>query len=107
MMLSADLTCGRQSAELLPTTAGQSATGAPYLGAAIRSILSQTETALTVMVIDDGSRDSSMIIAKSFKDSRVKVIEDGSPHDFALHCAYSAWDDVDGRRPGSWSTYDI
>ena len=51
--------------------------GAPYLDAAIRSILSQTETALTLMVIDDGSRDSSMIIAKSFKDSRVKVIEDG------------------------------
>ena len=51
--------------------------GAPYLDAAIRSILSQTEAALTLTIIDDGSRDSSMSIAKSFKDSRVKVVEDG------------------------------
>jgi glycosyltransferase involved in cell wall biosynthesis len=50
--------------------------GAPYLGAAMRSILSQTEPALDLIIIDDGSSDTGMNIARSFKDPRVKIIED-------------------------------
>lgn len=50
--------------------------GAAFLAAAMRSILSQTETALTLIVIDDGSSDGSMNVARSFKDSRVRLIED-------------------------------
>jgi glycosyltransferase involved in cell wall biosynthesis len=52
--------------------------GAPYLGAAMRSILSQTETALDLIIIDDGSSDTGMNIARSFKDPRMRIIEDNA-----------------------------
>ncbi len=51
--------------------------GAPYLDAALRSIVSQTEANLRLIVIDDGSSDGSMNLVRSFKDTRVKIIEDG------------------------------
>lgn len=51
--------------------------GAPHLGAAIRSILSQTVPALTLLIIDDGSTDGSISIARSFADPRIRVVEDG------------------------------
>lgn len=48
------------------------------LSAAIESVLHQTYTNLEVILINDGSRDSSLAIAESFiKDKRVKLFSDG------------------------------
>jgi len=48
-----------------------------YLAAAIRSVFSQTYEDWELILIDDGSTDNSLRIAKSVKDSRVRVISDG------------------------------
>lgn len=48
-----------------------------FLGAAVRSILTQTETDLEVLLVDDGSTDRSLEIARSFDDPRVTVVSDG------------------------------
>ncbi|MBW3523437.1 MULTISPECIES: glycosyltransferase family 2 protein [unclassified Chryseobacterium] len=49
-----------------------------YLELAIVSVLSQTFTDLTLLLIDDGSTDSSLKIAQKYlDDKRVKVISDG------------------------------
>jgi glycosyltransferase involved in cell wall biosynthesis len=49
--------------------------GEQYLAAAIDSILSQTHANLELIVIDDGSRDSSAAIAASFAaDPRLRVV---------------------------------
>jgi glycosyltransferase involved in cell wall biosynthesis len=48
------------------------------LGAAIRSILAQTVTDLEILLVDDGSRDASLAIARSFRDPRITVIADGA-----------------------------
>lgn len=45
-----------------------------YLGEAIKSILDQTFTDFELLVIDDGSTDSSVAIARSFPDKRIHVI---------------------------------
>ncbi len=47
---------------------------APWLGEAIRSALSQTETNLEVIVVDDGSEDDSLELALSFTDPRMCVV---------------------------------
>lgn len=47
---------------------------APYLRAAIDSILSQTWTDYRLVCMDDGSGDDSLAIARSFSDPRVEVI---------------------------------
>lgn len=49
-----------------------------HLGAAIRSILAQTVTDLEILLVDDGSRDASLAVARSFRDPRITVISDGS-----------------------------
>ena len=50
--------------------------GVAHLDTAVRSILDQTETAFTLIIIDDGSSDSSMNVARSFRDPRIKIIQD-------------------------------
>ncbi len=47
------------------------------LGAAIRSVLAQTVTDIEILLVDDGSRDRSLEIARSFDDARITVISDG------------------------------
>lgn len=47
--------------------------GEKYLDEAIKSILSQSYKRFELIIIDDGSKDKSLSIAKGFKDSRIKV----------------------------------
>lgn len=51
-----------------------------YLHESIESILSQTFTDFELIIIDDGSTDSSRDIVKSYSDNRVILIE--NPHNF-------------------------
>jgi glycosyltransferase involved in cell wall biosynthesis len=48
---------------------------APYLREAIESILNQTFTNFEFIIINDGSTDESAEIIKSYKDSRLVIIE--------------------------------
>lgn len=45
---------------------------------AVKSVFAQTHTAWELILIDDGSTDDSLEIARSIKDSRVKVYSDGN-----------------------------
>lgn len=60
---------------------------AAYLEEAIRSVLSQTWREFELLVVDDGSRDGSVALARSFAehDSRVRVLQhpDGGNHGLA------------------------
>jgi glycosyltransferase involved in cell wall biosynthesis len=47
------------------------------LAAAIRSILFQTCGDWELIILDDGSSDNSLQIARSFEDSRIRIISDG------------------------------
>jgi glycosyltransferase involved in cell wall biosynthesis len=47
------------------------------LSTAIQSILNQTYPNWELIIIDDGSKDKTLEIAKSFRDPRIKVINDG------------------------------
>jgi glycosyltransferase involved in cell wall biosynthesis len=44
---------------------------------AVRSVFAQTHTDWVLLLIDDGSSDSSLRIARSFRDPRVRVLADG------------------------------
>lgn len=48
-----------------------------YIEAAIRSIVNQNYTNWTLIIIDDGSTDRSIDIARRFESKRVKVYSDG------------------------------
>ncbi len=48
-----------------------------HLGDAIQSILRQTFTDFELLLVDDGSRDDSLAVARSFRDPRITVIADG------------------------------
>lgn len=48
-----------------------------FLGEAIRSVLAQTVTDIEILLVDDGSRDRSLEIARSFEDERITVVSDG------------------------------
>lgn len=48
-----------------------------YLPDAIRSVFAQTFQDWELLLIDDGSTDNSLSIAKSIKDDRVRVFSDG------------------------------
>lgn len=48
-----------------------------HLGTAIRSVLAQTVTDLELILVDDGSRDRSLEVARSFRDPRITVVSDG------------------------------
>jgi glycosyltransferase involved in cell wall biosynthesis len=50
---------------------------ADVLGRAIRSVLGQKLREFELLVVDDGSIDESVAVAKSFNDDRIKVIELG------------------------------
>lgn len=47
------------------------------IAAALRSILSQTYSNFELIVVDDGSDDSTVNIVEGLNDSRVKVVSDG------------------------------
>jgi len=47
------------------------------LGDSIRSVLAQSFTDFELVLVDDGSRDQSLAIARSFHDPRIRVIADG------------------------------
>jgi glycosyltransferase involved in cell wall biosynthesis len=51
---------------------------ADVLGRAIRSVLDQRLTNFELIVVDDGSSDTSVAVAQSFDDARVRTIELGS-----------------------------
>lgn len=51
--------------------------GEDYISNAIESILEQSYPNFELIIIDDGSTDKSLEIAKSYKDPRVKVFSDG------------------------------
>lgn len=48
-----------------------------HLGVAIRSILAQTFESFELLLVDDGSTDDSLQIARSFADPRIVVTSDG------------------------------
>ncbi|MEM6299439.1 MAG: glycosyltransferase [Bacteroidota bacterium] len=50
---------------------------APYIGEAIESILSQTYANFELIILDDGSTDDTLEIAKKYatKDSRIRLLE--------------------------------
>jgi glycosyltransferase involved in cell wall biosynthesis len=49
-----------------------------YLRYAIQSVINQTYTNWELILMDDGSADGSLDIAKSFSDPRVRVVSDGA-----------------------------
>jgi hypothetical protein len=51
--------------------------GGPYLRLAIESVLAQTLTEFDLLVIDDGSTDGSLEVARSYRDPRLRVLENG------------------------------
>lgn len=50
---------------------------AEHLAVSIRSVLAQTMGDLELILVDDGSRDASLAIARGFGDPRVRVLTDG------------------------------
>jgi glycosyltransferase involved in cell wall biosynthesis len=44
---------------------------------AVQSIVNQTYSNWELIIINDGSTDNTLDIAKSFKDSRIKVVAGG------------------------------
>lgn len=51
--------------------------GAPFLTEAIQSILIQSFTDFEFLIIDDGSTDDSVAIIEAFKDSRIRLVNNG------------------------------
>lgn len=47
------------------------------LGDSIRSVLAQSFTDFELVLVDDGSRDRSLAIARTFTDPRIRLIADG------------------------------
>ena len=49
--------------------------GAAYLGQAIDSVLAQTFTDFELLVVDDGSTDSSAVLAAAYGDPRLRLVK--------------------------------
>jgi glycosyltransferase involved in cell wall biosynthesis len=49
-----------------------------HLGDAIQSVLAQTFTDFELLLLDDGSLDGSLDVARSFRDPRITLIADGA-----------------------------
>ena len=49
---------------------------APFVGATISSVLSQSHSDLSLIVLDDGSVDGTRKIIASFADERLHVIDE-------------------------------
>ncbi|WP_151863428.1 glycosyltransferase family 2 protein, partial [Acinetobacter sp. TUM15512] len=49
-----------------------------YLEDAIKSVLAQSFKNFELILIDDGSTDNSLAIAKSFNDPRIRIYTDGT-----------------------------
>ena len=69
--------------------------GAPYIRAALDSVMMQTHQASEIIVIDDGSPDESGAIAASY-GNKVKVIRQenrgmGNARNTGIRCAKSTW----------------
>lgn len=58
--------------------------GASTLTHAIRSILGQTYGNYEILVLDDGSTDASVDIARKFSDPRLQIFSDGTNHGLAF-----------------------
>jgi len=58
--------------------------GASTLTHAIRSILGQTYGNYEILVLDDGSTDASLDIARKFSDPRLRIFSDGTNHGLAF-----------------------
>jgi len=57
--------------------------GATTLSDAIRSVLEQTFKNYEILLLDDGSTDGSLNVAKTFSDFRLQIIYDGTNHGLA------------------------
>lgn len=59
-----------------------------YLPSAIESILGQSYDNFEFIIIEDGSTDKSLEIIKSYKDQRIKLVENGKNmgHTYSLNC---------------------
>jgi len=53
-----------------------------HVGRAIESILSQTEKNFVLLIVNDGSTDSTSKVVKSYRDPRIKFID--SPENYGL-----------------------
>lgn len=51
--------------------------GGHYLRPAIDSILAQTYENFELLIIDDGSKDDSLAICRSYSDARLRIVENG------------------------------
>jgi len=67
------------------------------VGEAIRSVLSQTHKNLELIIVDDGSDDDTLEVAKGFKDSRIRLIRhdknrgQGAARNTAIAVASGDW----------------
>lgn len=87
---------------------------AKYLEACIRSLQDQTERDIQILLVDDGSTDDSLTIARRYaaKDARITVLEQvhagqSAARNLALHQAigdYIAFVDADDRLESDWCT---
>ena len=60
---------------------------APFVGAALRSVLAQTHTDWSLVVIDDGSTDGTAAVASGFTDPRIRLIrQDNAEHSQTPRC---------------------
>lgn len=51
--------------------------GEPYLAEAVESLLAQTFADFELVVVDDGSSDASRDVVRSYRDPRVRLLENG------------------------------
>jgi glycosyltransferase involved in cell wall biosynthesis len=57
--------------------------GEATLAAALRSVLAQTFESYELLVLDDGSTDNSVQVARAFSDPRIRILSDGMRHGLA------------------------